>query len=150
MKLTVDASVVLKWFVTEPLSEQARQLLDGELDLHAPDILLAEFADMIWKKVRRGEIPDPQPYLGDLANLPGIVAIHPVGRLIERAAQIAVLIDHPVYDCLYLACAELTALAVITADQQLVNRATERLPSLEVRHLSALRDAGRMPSFDTS
>ena len=147
MKLTVDASVVLKWFVTEPLSEQARQLLDGQLDLHAPDILLAEFANIIWKKVRRGEIPDPRPYFDELAGLPGIVAIHPVGGLIDRAAQIAVLIDHPIYDCLYLACAELTASVLITADQQLVNRATERMPGLEVRHLGALGVPGRMPSF---
>ena len=148
MKLTVDASVVLKWFVTEPLSEQARQLLDGQLDLHAPDILLAEFANTIWKKVRRGEIPDPRPYFDELAGLPGIVAIHPVGGLIERAAQIAVLIDHPVYDCLYLACAEMTASALITADQKLVNRATGRMPGLEVRHLGALGVPGQMPSFD--
>ena len=148
MKLTVDASVVLKWFVTEPLSGQARQLLDVQLDLHAPDILLAEFANIIWKKVRRGETPDPQPYFDDLACLPGIVAIHPVGGLIERAAQIAVLIDHPVYDCLYLACAEMTASALITADQQLVNRTTERLPGLEVRHLEAFGVAGQMSSFD--
>ena len=40
MKLTVDASVVIKWFVTEPLCEEARQLLGDRLDLHAPDILL--------------------------------------------------------------------------------------------------------------
>ena len=39
MKLTVDASVVIKWFVTEPLCEEARQLLGDRLDLHAPDIL---------------------------------------------------------------------------------------------------------------
>lgn len=148
MKLTVDASVVLKWFVTEPLSEQARQLLDGQLDLHAPDILLAEFANTIWKKGRRGEILDPQPYFVELASLPDVVAIHPVGGLIERAAQIAVLIDHPVYDCLYLACAEMTASALITADQQLVNRTTERLPGLEVRHLEAFGVAGQMSSFD--
>ena len=148
MKLTVDASVVLKWFVTEPLSEEARQLLSLHLDLHAPDILLAEFANTIWKKGRRGEILDPQPYFGELASLPEVVAIHPVGGLIERAAQVAVLIDHPVYDCLYLACAELTASVLVTADQQLVNRATERLPGLEVCHLAALRAAGRMRSFD--
>ena len=147
MKLTVDASVVLKWFVTEPLCEEARQLLDVQFDLHAPDILLAEFANIIWKKVRRGEIPDPQPYFGELASLPEVVAIHPVRDLIERAAQIAVLIDHPVYDCLYLACAELTASVLITADQQLINRATERLPGIEVRHLGELGAAGRIRSF---
>ncbi|MDE0164082.1 MAG: hypothetical protein OXL36_03200 [Bryobacterales bacterium] len=57
------------------------------------------------------------------------------------------LIDHPVYDCLYLACAELTASALITADQKLVDRATERLPGLKVLHLEALRVTGQMPSF---
>ncbi len=142
MKLTVDASVVIKWFVTEPLCEEARQLLGDQLDLHAPDILLAEFANIIWKKVRRGEISDPQPYFDELASLPEIVTLHPGGDLIGRAAQIAVVIDHPVYDCLYLACAEVTASVVITADQKLVNRATERLPSLEVRHIGALGIAG--------
>ena len=121
--------------------------MDVQFDLHAPDILLPEFANTIWKKVRRGEIPDPRPYFDELAGLPGIVAIHPVGGLIERAAQIAFLIDHPVYDCLYLACAELTASALITADQKLVDRAIERLPGLKVLHLEALRVTGQMPSF---
>ena len=148
MKLTVDASIAVKWLVAEPLREEARRLLAHRLHLHAPEILLSEFANTIWKKSRKGEILDPQPYFVELASLPEVVAIHPVGDLIERAAQVAVLIDHPVYDCLYLACAELTASVLITADQQLVNRATERLPGLDVRHLGALGGAGRMPSFD--
>ena len=93
-------------------------------------------------RIRRGEISDPQPYFDELASLPEIVTLHPGGDLIGRAAQIAVVIDHPVYDCLYLACAEVTASVVITADQKLVNRATERLPSLEVRHIGALGIAG--------
>ena len=112
-------------------------LLHDRFDLHAPDILLAEFANIIWKKVRRGEISDPQPYFDELANLPEIVTLHPGGDLIGRAAQIAMAIDHPVYDCLYLACAELTASAVITADQKLVNQVTERWPRLDVRHVGA-------------
>ena len=63
MKLTVDASVVIKWFVTEPLCEEARQLLGERLDLHVPDILLAEFANIIRKRVRRGEISGPTAVL---------------------------------------------------------------------------------------
>lgn len=62
MKLTVDASIVVKWFVTEPLSDDARCLLSHRIDLHAPDILLAEFANTIWKKARLREIADPRPY----------------------------------------------------------------------------------------
>ena len=54
MRLTVDASVVTKWFVPEPLFEEARLVLVHHVDLHAPDMLLAEFANNIWKKRRRG------------------------------------------------------------------------------------------------
>ena len=63
MKLTVDASVVLKWFVTEPLSGQARQLLNGQLDLHAPDILLAEFANIDLEKGPARRNPGPAAVL---------------------------------------------------------------------------------------
>ena len=41
MKLTVDASIVAKWFLTEPQSEEARQLLAPRIRLHAPDFIAA-------------------------------------------------------------------------------------------------------------
>jgi predicted nucleic acid-binding protein len=52
--LVVDASVVIKWLVFEPYSTEARQILSdyqaGDLTLLAPDLLLAEVANIIWKK----------------------------------------------------------------------------------------------------
>ena len=43
--LVVDASVVIKWFVAEPLSVEARRILDdyqaGTLSLVAPDLINA-------------------------------------------------------------------------------------------------------------
>jgi predicted nucleic acid-binding protein len=137
VKLTIDASIAVKWFVAEPLREEARRLLAHRLHLHAPEILLSEFANTIWKKVRRGEIEDPQPYFDELANLSGIVALHPGGALVDRAARLAVEIDHPVYDCLYLACAEETAPILITADKRLANKVAGRLPTVDVRYLGA-------------
>ena len=83
MKLTVHASVVIKWFVAETLFEQARLLLSDSFDLHAPDILLAEFANTIWKKVRRGEIPDSRPYMDELPTLGEIIALHPMHNLVR-------------------------------------------------------------------
>ena len=137
MKLTIDASIAVKWFVAEPLREEARRLLAHRLHLHAPEILLAEFANTIWKKVRRGEIEDPHPYFEELANLSGIVTLHPGGTLIDRAARLAVEIDHPVYDCLYLACAEAAAPILITADRRFANKVAGRLPTADVRYLGA-------------
>ena len=55
-KIVVDSSVVIKWFVTEPLSEEARRILDGyqagTLTLIAPDLLAAEIGNIVWKKYR--------------------------------------------------------------------------------------------------
>ena len=137
MKLTVDASIVVKWFVAEALSKEARLLLAHRLDLHAPDLLLAEFANTIWKKARRSEIPDPQSHFDELANLPDLVTLHSSDVLIQRAAQFAVEIGHPIYDCLYLACAEGTASVMITADQRLANKIAGRLPNIDVRYIGA-------------
>lgn len=135
MTLTVDASVVVKWFVDEPLSEESRLLLAHRLHLRAPAILLSEFANTIWKKVRRGEIADSGPYFDELAAIPKIVDLLPDADVIERAACIAVEIGHPVYDCLYLACAEATESAAITADRRLADKAASRLPGVDVRYL---------------
>ena len=84
MRLTVDASVVTKWFVPEELFEEARLVLAHPIDLHAPDILLAEFANTIWKKRRRGEILDELPYMAEIVGLGEIVELHPVHGLMSR------------------------------------------------------------------
>ena len=130
MTLTADASVVVKWFVKEQGSEEARRVLAHRIHLHAPDILLSEFANTVWKKVHRREVADPQPYFKELANIPDVVTLHRGDKLIDRAAAIAVDIDHPVYDCLYLACAEATASALITADRRFAKKLAGRIPDV--------------------
>ena len=137
MRLTVDASVVTKWFVPEPLFEEARLLLSYPVDLHAPDMLLAEFANTIWKKRRRGEIPDDRPYMDELVGLQEIVELHQVSGLILRAGQLAREIDHPVYDCLYLACAEATGSVLVTADRKFADKLGESFRGTTIRYIGA-------------
>ena len=52
--LVVDSSVVVKWFVVEPFSSEARRILDayqaGDLLLFAPDLINAEVGNIVWKK----------------------------------------------------------------------------------------------------
>ena len=148
MKLTVDASVVVKWFLTEPQSDEARRLLTPRFHLHAPDILLAEYANTIWKKVHRNEIPNPQPYFDEVANLSEVVTLERGSNLIERAARIAVEIDHPVYDCLYLACAQVVGSVLITADRQFAKKATGR--GVEVWCIGAPGAADRVEAAATA
>ena len=137
MRLTVDASVVVKWFVPEEFSEEARLLLENPHEFQAPDILLAEFGNTIWKKFRRGEVAFLQPYMDELLELDEVIDLHPVGEQVTRAVQISGELDHPVYDCLYLACAEATRSSVVTADRRLANKAASGFPVVDVLYLDS-------------
>ena len=137
MKLTVDASVVVKWYVSEIHSEEARLLLGHRLERFAPDFVLVELANIFWKKARRREIGDPRAYFQELSRVRQAVILRSSADLIERAAQVAAQIDHPVYDCLYLACAEATGSTLITADRRLGNVAADGALNVDVQYIGA-------------
>ena len=137
MKFTVDASIVVKWYMAERHSEDAWLVLAHRIERYAPDFLLVEFANAVWKKARQGEVADPRPYLGEIPELREAIDLRPGTGLVERAARLAVDMDHPVYDCLYLACAEATGSTLITADRKFADRVAERLPDADVRYIGA-------------
>lgn len=53
--LVIDASIAVKWVVEEEGTIEALALR-GAAKLIAPDLLIAECANILWKKVRRGEL----------------------------------------------------------------------------------------------
>ena len=137
MKLTVDASVVVKWYVSETHSEEARLLLGHRLERFAPEFVLVELANIFWKKARLGEIGDPQAYFRELSRVRQAVVLSSSADLIERAADIAAQIDHPVYDCLYIACAEATESTLITADRRLIEAVSAGGLDVDVQDIGA-------------
>lgn len=52
-EIVVDSSVAIKWFVPQPNSIKASEILnayqDGSLSLLAPDLIYAEVGNIIWK-----------------------------------------------------------------------------------------------------
>jgi predicted nucleic acid-binding protein len=46
----------------------------------------------------------------------------PMRSLLEAATRIAVALDHPVYDCVYLAAAEAEGISMVTADERLLRK----------------------------
>ncbi|MEX1206751.1 MAG: PIN domain-containing protein [Dongiaceae bacterium] len=121
MNLVIDASVAIKWFVVENLHDEAKQLLGRGDDLYAPDLLVVELANVAWKKAMRGEIDHRQAREIAVACLHGIPALRPSSDFIDRAAEIALDLRHPIYDCLYVACAESVGSVLVTADSRLWN-----------------------------
>jgi predicted nucleic acid-binding protein len=59
--LVVDASVAVKWVVEEPRTEEAL-LLRATSRLLAPDLLVAECANILWKKVQRQELTPQEAF----------------------------------------------------------------------------------------
>jgi predicted nucleic acid-binding protein len=60
MKYVVDASVAVKWYVPEVHSVEAERVLDPANELHAPDLIVPEFGNILWKKIGRGELTEVQ------------------------------------------------------------------------------------------
>ena len=131
MRVTVDASVAVKWFVAEDHRREARHLLAPRIERYAPDLLPIECANAIWKKARRGEIGSAAPFLDGIAALPGVIRIQASSQLLRAATETALRVGHPVYDCLYIACARLTGSVLVTADRRLVEIVLDRGPEVE-------------------
>jgi predicted nucleic acid-binding protein len=118
VNLVVDASVAIKWFAPEVLSPEAESLLDGGDDLFAPDLLLLECGNIIWKKVRLGELARADGDAALAALRSGPIRLLDTTPLVEQALQLAHEIQRPVYDCVYLASAEAVDAIVVTADRR--------------------------------
>ena len=122
--LVIDASVAIKWVIEEDGTKEALAL--RRQALAAPDLLVAECAKILRKKVRRKELSEPEAAFaaGLLARADiELVAMRPY---LEAATRIAAGLDHPAYDCFYIALAEAEGLSLVTADSTLVRKASGR------------------------
>jgi predicted nucleic acid-binding protein len=119
--LVVDASVVVKWYVPEAGSTEASELLRDRSRKLAPDLLVAEFGNVLWKKVRRGELQ-----IAEAAEIAGAfvsacpLTLVPASPYLGPALEIATRWQRTVYDALYLAIALAEDCALITADARFV------------------------------
>jgi predicted nucleic acid-binding protein len=128
----VDASAAAKWLAPEAESAQADALL-GET-LTAPDLLFAEVANILWKKVGRGEMDAATADAAArwLRQVP--LRVVACGALMRDATALSIRLDHPAYDCFYLALAARGEGRLVTADRRLVARC-ERADAADLRAL---------------
>ncbi|SPF52404.1 conserved hypothetical protein [Candidatus Sulfopaludibacter sp. SbA4] len=126
----VDASVAVKWVVKETGSDSARSL--SRASLESPDLLLVECANILWKKVRIGDLTR-QDAIGCLAVLLQAPVNFTAGReLLPSAMDLSFELQHPIYDCLYLALALRREIPLVTADERLA-RAARKVRRLAAR-----------------
>ncbi len=127
MRCVVDACVAAKWLAPEPDSALAEALLDDELIV--PDLLFAEVGNILWKKQSRREMDGTTARLGArwLLQLP--MRVHAGASLLTDALDVALRLQHPAYDCFYLALAQRVDAPLVTADGRLQARCREIDPA---------------------
>jgi predicted nucleic acid-binding protein len=133
VSIVIDASVAAKWVLEEAGFERANALR-AQRGLIAPSLIAAEIGSAIWKIVRRGFVSRADALVAiDAALLPfdTLVANE---ELHVRALELAIDLNHPIYDCFYLALAERERAPMISADGKLLT-AAKRLKSVEVQAL---------------
>ncbi|HSJ09647.1 MAG TPA: type II toxin-antitoxin system VapC family toxin [Longimicrobiales bacterium] len=126
-RLALDASAALLCVLDAPGSTGADEVL-GSLRrsvVVAPELWLAEVANALWKRTRRGPTPlDPvvaSELLDVLMTMP--VRLVPHAPIAARALDLALAEGITVYDALYLAVAEREDAALVTADLALAEAA---------------------------
>ncbi len=133
----VDSSVAVKWVVEEEDSDNARSVSHATLE--APDLLLIECANILWKKVAVADLNSREA--GECWQLlqQAPIQFTSTPELLDTALRISLDLKHPVYDCVYLALALQLEVPLITADRRLVT-AVRRKKSLGI-HVALITEA---------
>ena len=117
----VDASVGIKWYLPEVHDVAARRLLSGQHDLWVPDLIFPEVGNILWKRVRAGQLTEAesQEVLNSFVDLNLTVVAS--SSLVLPALTIACQAQRTVYDSLYLALAIREQAVMVTADEKFYN-----------------------------
>lgn len=118
--MVVDTMVfVYALLGVEPHRDEAVAMLAKARTIVVPDSFRAEFANVLWQWVRHREVNRDlaTALLQDTESL--VTQVIDSNILWERALDLAVDNNHPVYDTLFVAAAEGLATRVITFDRRL-------------------------------
>ena len=136
--IVLDASVALKWFLTEEDEDIAVQIktnfIEGREEIAVPELLLSEISNVLRYKpsFNKKAVKDAVSTILDM----GVTIFTPNLWLYEQAISIAYDYNLTVYDALYAALASELECPLITADESLKDALPARFK------VKLLRDVG--------
>jgi len=124
------------WVLPEPDSNIAVRLRNeyalGLHELIAPDVFPIEVAHALARAERRGIIQVNEGWQKTADVLTTAPALHDYLPLLPRAFAIASQAKIGVYDCLYVALAEIESCELVTADTRLASNLSSTFPFIIV------------------
>jgi predicted nucleic acid-binding protein len=132
MTFVVDASVAVKWVLAEEGSRAAAALREDP-ELIAPSLIVAEIGNALWRAVRSGTLLRSEASESIEAALLPFELLVPLEELRVRALSLGFGLNHPIYDCFYLALAEREACPIVTADEKMI--AAARKAKIKARRI---------------
>jgi predicted nucleic acid-binding protein len=135
----VDACIVVKWVLAgEPYEEKSIQLkkdyLSGIVNLSAPSFIVQEVANSLWKATSQRRIlkEDAQEALKILQDMR--IDLHEFNWIeISQALNVACKLNLAIYDSSYLLLSEKLKTEIITADEQLIQKARDYFQVLHIK-----------------
>lgn len=121
----VDASIATKWVVEEEGTAEAL-IIRRRAKLIAPELLIAECANILWKKVARDELSKEEALLAARLLQAAEIEMPPTHQLMEPATRLALELGHPAYDCVYIALAVERQCRFVTCDEHFLRKLVER------------------------
>lgn len=133
--VVVDASVGVKWFFEEELSEKALDCLGmfdkNKLNIVVPEIFYSEIASACWKRARKKSITIERAIRAQDRLMSFSFEKYSDRELSDVALTNALQFGISVYDGLYLALAEVYFSPLITADKALFNKCKGKFDFIE-------------------
>lgn len=117
-RYVIDASIAVMWLLPGLAADGVTEVMRGEHELHAPDLIFPEVANALRKRVRGGHLSldGCLGALGRLGDLP--VRIHPAAEDVAEAVRVSLALQQTVYDTVYLALARRLGCRLVTADRR--------------------------------
>ncbi len=132
----IDSCVAVKWVVREDYSDKAIELLQADLHLVAPDLVLTEIANTLWKNVKRGLVSAEQAKVR-LNDMPGFFnRLLTTPDLVADAFALGNTADVPIYDCIYVVAARRIGARLVTADTKLIAKLAGTPDEARVIHIT--------------
>lgn len=134
----LDASVAARFLLFEVLSDKAEHVLedfmDGKIDLVAPELLIYEVGNVLWKAFKQGfvNLQDAKEKISYFLKL-GIDFVKLEGEDYENMIVWSIKNNVPYYDAAYIVVTEKIKGVLLSADNTLCEIACKEVPTLHLK-----------------